>query len=104
MLPLWMNREGSDETVQSFRIHNINVLFITMRLVFVARETISQMVIALFSSPTRLEGEIIVYPWSGVCPSSIGVHNFKHEYLCNQWADHNEIFIRSIIGMREMLL
>ena len=51
MLPLWMNREGSDETVQSFRIHNINVLFITMRLVFVARETMSQMVIALFSSP-----------------------------------------------------
>ena len=52
MLPLWMNREGSDETVQSFRIHNINVLFITMRLVFVARETLmSQMVIALFSSP-----------------------------------------------------
>ena len=51
MLPLWMNREGFDETVQSFRIHNINVLFITMRLVFVARETMSQMVIALFSSP-----------------------------------------------------
>ena len=50
MLPLWMNREGSDETVQSFRIHNINVLFSTMRLVFVALETMLQIVIAFFSS------------------------------------------------------
>ena len=24
------------------------------------------------------------------CPSVV-VHNFKHEYLCNQWADHNQI-------------
>ena len=52
MLPLWMNREGFDETVQSFRIHNINTCPIsTMRLVFVAMETMLQMVIAFFSSP-----------------------------------------------------
>ena len=23
---------------------------------------------------------------------SVVVHNFKQEYLCNQWADHNEIY------------
>ena len=40
----------------------------------------------------RLVGKLIVYPWSGVRPSSSSVvHNFKHEYLCNQWADHNQI-------------
>ena len=38
----------------------------------------------------RLVGELVVYPWSFVRRPS-GVHNFKHEYLCNQWANHNEI-------------
>ena len=40
---------------------------------------------------------LIVYPWSGVCPSFV-VHNFKHEYLCNQWADHNEIISEASLG------
>ena len=38
----------------------------------------------------RLVGELIVYPWSGRRRPSV-VHNFKHEYLCNHWVDHNEI-------------
>ena len=45
----------------------------------------------------RLEGELLVYPWSGVRPSSV-VHNFKHEYLCIQWADHNEILSEASLG------
>ena len=24
-------------------------------------------------------------------PAVVVVHNFKHQYLCNQWADHNEM-------------
>ena len=36
-------------------------------------------------------GELIGYPCSSVRPLYI-VHIFKHEYLCNQWADHNELF------------
>ena len=47
----------------------------------------------------RLVGELIVYPWSGVRPSSSSVvHNFKHEYLCNQWADHNQILSEASLG------
>ena len=46
----------------------------------------------------RLVGELIVYPWSGVRPSSVVVHNFKHEYLCNQCADHNEILSEASLG------
>ena len=26
------------------------------------------------------------------------VHNFKHEYLCNQWANHNEILSEASLG------
>ena len=26
------------------------------------------------------------------------VHNFKHEYLCNQWADHNNILSEASLG------
>ena len=40
----------------------------------------------------RLVSELTVYPWSGVRPASSSVvHNFKHEYLCNQWTDRNQI-------------
>ena len=48
----------------------------------------------------RLVGELIVYPWSGVRPasSSVVVHNLKHEYLCNQWADHNQILSEASLG------
>ena len=47
----------------------------------------------------RLVGELIVYPWSGVRPSSVVVvHNFKHEYLCNQWADCNQILSEASLG------
>ena len=47
----------------------------------------------------RLVGELIVYPWSGVRPSSVVVvHNFKHEYLCNQWADGNQILSEASMG------
>ena len=46
----------------------------------------------------RLVGEFIVYPWSGVRPSSVVVHNFKHEYLCNQWADCNQILSEASLG------
>ena len=47
----------------------------------------------------RLVGELIVYLWSGVRSSSVVVvHNFKHEYLCNQWADHNEILLEASLG------
>ena len=45
----------------------------------------------------RLVGELIVYLWSGVRPSSI-VGNFKHEYLCNQLAYHNEILAEASLG------
>ena len=48
----------------------------------------------------RLVGELIVYPWSGVRPSSSSViHNFKHNYLCNQWTDHNEILSEASLGL-----
>ena len=30
--------------------------------------------------------------------SSVVVHNFKHEYLCNQWADQNEIVSEASLG------
>ena len=44
-------------------------------------------------------GELIENPWSGVIPSpSVVVHNFKHEYLCNQWADNNEILSEASLG------
>ena len=49
----------------------------------------------------RLEGELIhvVYPWSGVRPSSsVVVHNFKHEHHFNQWADHNKILSEASLG------
>ena len=53
----------------------------------------------------RLVGELIVYPWSGVRPSSVVrrrpssvVHNFKHKYLCNQWADRNQILSEASLG------
>ena len=54
----------------------------------------------------RLVGELIVYPWSCVRPSSgvrrpsssVVVHNFKHEYLCNQWADRNQILSEASLG------
>ena len=46
----------------------------------------------------RLVGELIVYPWSGVRPSSVVVHNFKHKYLCNRWADHNQILSEASLG------
>ena len=50
----------------------------------------------------RLVGELIVYPCSGIRPSSVRrppvVHNFKHEYLCNQLADHNEILSEATLG------
>ena len=26
------------------------------------------------------------------------VHNFKNDYLCNQWADHNEILSEASLG------
>ena len=51
----------------------------------------------------RLVCELIVYPYSGVRPSSVVrpsvVHNFKHEYLCNQWANHNEILSEASLGL-----
>ena len=35
--------------------------------------------------------------WSGVRPlASVVVHNFKHEYLCNQWADRNQILSEAL--------
>ena len=49
----------------------------------------------------RLVGELIVYPCSGVRPASVRpsvVHNFKHEYLSNQLADHNEILSEASLG------
>ena len=48
----------------------------------------------------RLVGELIVYPWSGVrlSSASVVVHNFKHEYLCNQWADRNQILSEASLG------
>ena len=46
----------------------------------------------------RLVGELIVYPWSGVRPSASIVHNFKHEYLCNQRADRNQILSEASLG------
>ena len=48
----------------------------------------------------RLEGELLVYPLSGVRPLSLSsvVHNFKHEYLCIQWADHNGILSEASLG------
>ena len=51
MLLLWMYREGSYETLQSFR-RQVNVLFVQTRLVLVAMmvamETLSQLIIVVF--------------------------------------------------------
>ena len=48
----------------------------------------------------RLVGELIVLythaPASDRRPSV--VHNFKHEYLCNQLADHNENLLEASLG------
>ena len=46
----------------------------------------------------RLVCDVIVHPWSGVSPVSVVVHNFNHEYLFKQWADHNEILSESSLG------
>ena len=36
---------------------------------------------------------------------SVGaIHNFKHEYLCNQWADHNEILSEASLGLGKAAL
>ena len=31
-------------------------------------------------------------------PPVVVIHNFKHEYLCNQWADHNKILSDASLG------
>ena len=49
----------------------------------------------------RLVGELIIYSWSGVRQASSVIHNFKHENLCNQWADHNEILSQASLGWRK---
>ena len=46
----------------------------------------------------RLRGELIVY-WSSRRPCvPASVHTFKHEYLCNQLADWNEILSEASLG------
>ena len=37
-----------------------------------------------FLAYLKPKADFIVYPLSGVRPSFVVVHNFKHEYLCNQ--------------------
>ena len=32
------------------------------------------------------------------------VHTFKHEYLCNQWVDHNQIYLKHHWGGRKAAL
>ena len=44
----------------------------------------------------RLEGELIVYPWSGVRPSV--VHNFKHLLLLNPLAYQSQILCGASLG------
>ena len=46
----------------------------------------------------RLIGELIVYTCSGIRPSSVVLHIFKNEYLCNQWANHSEILSEASLG------
>ena len=50
----------------------------------------------------RLTGELIVYqssrrPCVRACVGA-SVHTFKHEYLCNQLADLNEILSKASLG------
>ena len=59
----------------------------------------------LFSSPEPLgsQGELIVYPWSGVRPSSVVrrpsvVNNFKHLLLQNRLANQSQILCGACLG------
>ena len=45
----------------------------------------------------RLKGELIVYPWSGVRPSSV-VHIFKHLLLWNRLANQSQILCGASLG------
>ena len=55
-----------------------------------------------FSSPEpkthRLIGELIVYPCSVICPSSLGVHNFKRLLLLNHLANQSQILCGASLG------
>ena len=42
--------------------------------------------------------EIILCSIPMVRRPSVVIHNFKHEYLCNQWADHNQILSEASLG------
>ena len=49
----------------------------------------------------RLIGELIVYPWSGVLPSSVRRRLFtmlKHLLLRNHWADQSQILCGASLG------
>ena len=46
----------------------------------------------------RLRGELIVYRSSRRPCVRPSVHTFKHEYLCNQLADWNEILSEASLG------
>ena len=48
----------------------------------------------------RLIGELIVYPCSGVRPSSVGVHNFKHLLLQYRLANQSQILCGASLGRR----
>ena len=61
------------------------------------------LIVLLAHLSRRLVGELIVYPWSGVRSSVSVVHNFKHKYLCNEWADHNEILSEASLGWGKCL-
>ena len=83
--------------------HDISLFtkFIAMQLVLVVSFFLQFFCGFLAHLSRRLVGELIVYPWSGVRPaasSSPVVHNFQHEYLCNQWADHNKILSEASLG------
>ena len=46
----------------------------------------------------RLRGELIVYRSSRRPSVRASVYTFKHEYLCNQLADLNEILSEASLG------
>ena len=54
----------------------------------------------IISSPEPLgsQGELIVYPCSGVRPSSSSVHNFKHLLLRNRLANQSQILCGDSLG------
>ena len=53
-----------------------------------------------FSLPETKAHNVSLYDGTRavVCAMSLSIHTFKHEYLCDQVADHNQIFLKHHLG------